>query len=351
MEDTKVFKNEDEDSVTMLDVLEEEREQENDANAVLGNSDDKECSYNMGYMKRQALYSCVTCNDEKQPAGVCLACSYHCHEGHDLVELYTKRNFRCDCGNDKQSKTTCKLLPKSSPNSRNSYNQNFSGLYCSCKRPYPDDEDTDPDDMIQCIICEDWYHSKHLGEKCPEGSSYEEMTCITCTSKCPFLSVYRRVERLSVFSEDDYTTGRALTANEKELCIKARECKEGVQRVTFWKEGWRKQLCTCEECKSMYRRDGVEFLCDHEDTVTFYERASQVKSNSYDRGMQALSSMDRIQQVEVAHEYNHLKSELMDYLKEFASNKRVVREEDIKEFFTGMNARKKPRYEVPDTCR
>ena len=30
--------------------------------------------------------------------GICLACSYHCHEGHELVELYTKRNFKCDCG-------------------------------------------------------------------------------------------------------------------------------------------------------------------------------------------------------------------------------------------------------------
>lgn len=29
------------------------------------------------------------------------ACSYNCHEGHDLVELYTKRAFRCDCGNSK----------------------------------------------------------------------------------------------------------------------------------------------------------------------------------------------------------------------------------------------------------
>ena len=30
--------------------------------------------------------------------GICLACSYHCHDGHEMVELYTKRNFKCDCG-------------------------------------------------------------------------------------------------------------------------------------------------------------------------------------------------------------------------------------------------------------
>ena len=42
-------------------------------------------------------------------AGVCFACSVECHDGHELIELYTKRGFTCDCGNDKfQDK--CKLM-------------------------------------------------------------------------------------------------------------------------------------------------------------------------------------------------------------------------------------------------
>ncbi len=45
-----------------------------------------------GYVYRQALYACDTCTPEGlPPAGVCLACSLHCHEGHTLHELYTKR--------------------------------------------------------------------------------------------------------------------------------------------------------------------------------------------------------------------------------------------------------------------
>lgn len=47
---------------------------------------------------------------EKYLAGFCLACSYHCHEGHEVFELYTKRNFRCDCGNEKFANASCKLL-------------------------------------------------------------------------------------------------------------------------------------------------------------------------------------------------------------------------------------------------
>lgn len=49
---------------------------------------------------------------------------------------------------------------KPEANDRNVYNQNFKGLYCICQRPYPDSENTD--EMVQCIVCEDWYHSKVL---------------------------------------------------------------------------------------------------------------------------------------------------------------------------------------------
>ena len=45
-----------------------------------------------GYVLRQALYACSTCiKDDMEPAGICLACSLDCHDGHELVELYTKR--------------------------------------------------------------------------------------------------------------------------------------------------------------------------------------------------------------------------------------------------------------------
>ena len=54
-------------------------------------------------MYRQALYACATCSgvdddggdgqrqSQSEPGGICLACSLHCHDGHTLYELYTKR--------------------------------------------------------------------------------------------------------------------------------------------------------------------------------------------------------------------------------------------------------------------
>ena len=83
-------------------------------------------------------------------------------QGHNLVELYTKRNFRCDCGLSKM-KCDCKLELNKEANTRNRYNQNFRGLYCTCHRPYPDPEDSVEDLMIQCVVCEDWFHGRHLG--------------------------------------------------------------------------------------------------------------------------------------------------------------------------------------------
>jgi len=48
-------------------------------------------------------------------------------------------------------------------NRGNVYNQNSQkGTYCFCQRPYPDDEDPIVDEMYQCVICEDWYHSRCL---------------------------------------------------------------------------------------------------------------------------------------------------------------------------------------------
>lgn len=125
-----------------------------------------------GYINRQALYACLTCVPESKEkpekrAGVCLACSYKCHDGHDLIELYTKRNFRCDCGTSKILTIRCKLEPnKMEDNEQNSYNHNYSGVYCTCKRPYPDPDEsaeTSGDEMVQCVVCEDWYHTRHLG--------------------------------------------------------------------------------------------------------------------------------------------------------------------------------------------
>ena len=81
-----------------------------------------------------------------------------------IVELWTKRKFRCDCGNSKFGGHLCKLYhEKDSENPENCYNHNFKGSYCTCGRPYPDPEAKEQVEMIQCCICEDWFHEDHIG--------------------------------------------------------------------------------------------------------------------------------------------------------------------------------------------
>lgn len=116
-----------------------------------------------------------------------------------MVELWTKRKFRCDCGNSKFGESSCKLYPVKDPeNIDNCYNHNFKGAYCTCGRPYPDPEAEEQFEMIQCCICEDWFHENHLGldsvDQIPrdeEGEPlYDEFMCQECSLSCSFLNLY-----------------------------------------------------------------------------------------------------------------------------------------------------------------
>ncbi|XP_063986306.1 putative E3 ubiquitin-protein ligase UBR7 [Diachasmimorpha longicaudata] len=349
---------EEEKSVTMLDVLQEENQLEEDANAVLGASDDKNCTYSQGYI-RQALYACNTCcPGSKEPAGVCLACSFHCHEGHELIELYTKRHFRCDCGNSKFNGKKCSLDPaKASTNNENQYNQNFTGVYCTCARPYPDPEDTTNDEMLQCVICEDWYHSKHLNckDEIPEENAYEEVVCSGCMGQHHFLWGYASQYSVNKSIKKEEEKGDESVDVTQQFSGCKLPAKEGdrTEGSCFWAEGWRAALCTCDNCKKMYEKENISFLIDPTDSVQAYEEAGKlVRSESaYERGMKALASLDHVQQVNAIEEYNNMKDHLKQYLKKFVENKKVVREEDIKEFFSEMSSNKRPKVTVPTFCR
>lgn len=412
---------EEENSMTLDDFLEEELQLQSDANAVLGSSDDKNCTYNLGYVQRQALYACMTCTPQADPSlkptGVCLACSYHCHEGHDLVELYTKRFFRCDCGNSKFLGKKCNLEPnKTEENEKNTYNQNFKGLYCTCARPYPDPEDDVPDEMIQCIICEDWYHTRHLHTELPPEGNYAEMICGSCSDRLTFLKYYLGLAVIpsskhengddsgrelnvdsSVPESHSLTNGQVVSGDEgndeieeelagnsthtdhtkmnqgENVCVngslsptnstseteepcRLKKMKEVVDRVpgsaTFWSSNLRSSLCHCSNCVSLYNDLNVPWILDESDTVQSYEEkgkqtAETVVKDRYEEGLKELSKLDRVRQVEVIQNYNEFKSSLSEFLGKFVQQKKVVRKEDIDEFFVDMQARKRQRIETP----
>ena len=93
-----------------------------------------------------------------EPHGFCVACMLHCHDGHEVHELYSKLDFRCDCGNgrfpmacqidgsmpdepiaDTLGKAQAEVPTfegKPNQNSDNRYNMTFFDIYCVCKQPH-----------------------------------------------------------------------------------------------------------------------------------------------------------------------------------------------------------------------
>ncbi|ODV84692.1 hypothetical protein CANARDRAFT_176535 [[Candida] arabinofermentans NRRL YB-2248] len=138
---------------------------------------------------RQQVFACMTCYEaNKKLSGVCYACSIQCHTRHNIVELFTKRDFTCDCGTTKMKSNGCctlrSTLPSQDPpnklidlkkkknmasedqildipSSSNVYNDNYRNLFCDCKQPY---NPLDDSNMFQCIfgdVCgEEWYHEE-----------------------------------------------------------------------------------------------------------------------------------------------------------------------------------------------
>ncbi|KAF8978821.1 hypothetical protein BGZ46_006113 [Entomortierella lignicola] len=132
----------------------------------------------MGYI-RQPVYSCLTCNpNPSEEAGFCYSCSISCHGEHNLVELFTKRSFRCDCGTIKFKSTKCKLDPKPEE-SNNELNQ------CDIQYDPHKEEST----MLQCVVCEDWFHDTCIGIT-PHNDDFDDFICSTCTRTHPFLRGY-----------------------------------------------------------------------------------------------------------------------------------------------------------------
>ena len=154
------------------------------------------CSFDDGYTT-QRVFSCITCTTRLgRSFGVCEPCLEVCHiecadkreHGVDMIDIGTKRDFRCDCGTTRAGGNECVLktptlfrgslscttrdrvgderrrvaaLRTTERNERNVYGQNFQGLFCSCKAKWDDASATEA--MHQCALCCEWYHRSCLG--------------------------------------------------------------------------------------------------------------------------------------------------------------------------------------------
>ncbi|EXJ63981.1 hypothetical protein A1O7_00316 [Cladophialophora yegresii CBS 114405] len=173
------------DSQTASEFIDQQLALEADAREVLPYKFDK-CTNILGPL-RQNIFACLTCSpppaSEAQvytPAGVCYACSISCHGEHTLVELFSRRDFVCDCGTSRLPSTSpCTLrsdpatgsrgVHSQEPHKGNHYNHNFQNRFCACAEEY--DANTEKGTMYQCLglgtvetggCGEDWYHPECL---------------------------------------------------------------------------------------------------------------------------------------------------------------------------------------------
>eukprot|EP00117_Sycon_ciliatum_P005175 scpid64269/ scgid3169/ Putative E3 ubiquitin-protein ligase UBR7; N-recognin-7 len=286
---------------------------------------------------------------------------------------------------------------KKPENENNTYNHNFLGKYCTCDRPYPDLEPLDDsvvdDQMLQCVVCEDWFHERHLGRPVPD--EYEEMVCDACVKRCPFLHYYSMHSDLhdthaggdangsttatttstgistasaSASSADlgsaaaganaDASTDvldSSFESSERQCDLEYRQVRrplpdgiKTIDKASYFREDWRLELCSCAKCLVMYEELNILFLPDASDTTAAYEELGQANSPSghstgslEDQGVEALSSLPVVQQVEMSTEYNNMKSELTAFLKPFADSGKTVSDEDIRRFFDQLKDRKR----------
>ncbi|KAK7904752.1 hypothetical protein WMY93_017359 [Mugilogobius chulae] len=366
-----------------------------EALSALAGSDLEHCSYERGYVKRQAVFACNTCtSNPDEPAGVCLACANKCHDNHDLFELYTKRNFRCDCGNGRFGEFKCQLIPSKDPeNVKNQYNHNFSGRYCTCDRLYPDPNNQESGEFIQCVICEDWYHSTHLGCTVAEPEELEEMVCETCMNRAPFLWTYaahfaippvvnispgdadeqvdveaeltESAEASQSLSETPLTNTQQAAENPSSSCKRKREretssgsvpdtaktsgCRlkelEAEQRqrlrqgAVFWPSNWRLQLCTCTSCKRAYVSAQVQFLMDPSDSLEAYENKGLEEPFGKHPLLALTESLSHTQQLEVIYGYQEMTTTLETFFQECAEEGKIITAEEIRQCFEQLKER------------
>jgi len=312
-----------------------------------GWGDEDKCTYHEGYIS-QPVYACVTCTDKNnnmngEVFGFCFGCSMSCHLDHEIYELFHKRNFRCDCATPK-SVHLCTLNPKlDTVNALNQYNHNFRGLYCWCSTPYDHNSNVV---MIQCYMCQDWFHDTCILKDFPHNTIPEEpdtdFICKDCISKYQsFLGKYKDFEyiELDESEEAEKTEPKSIPQvpevklqieQQQNECLISNVSSTNILRAGnyFFRPGWREKLCRCRKCLNMYQLIDVNYLIKAEEKIP--ESAPETPPPAAKKPELEEPSLSR--QREIAYGLMEFRDNLMEFLKPFAAQKRTVTAADIEQF-------------------
>lgn len=347
--------NESQNEISVHDYILQQDELEHEANELMP-YDPSQCTYAMGAI-RQQIYACLSCGN----IGVCYSCAIQCHTSCDLVELFDKRNFSCDCGTERQKNDggfkPCTLRKNTEPDvadMSNRYGQNFKGLFCSCHTEYdPNSNST----MIQCALgleCnEDWFHDhcilgmsknpdpvskeRHLSGF-PSLSTFDSFICWQCTHK--YASQFQKLISSELADEiiaEVLPFSKSKEEVKSELHRKRRN-NESDHFSLFLKPGYKKHIKALlqsllpTDSLYLFLKGSAQFLYQEEKT---YEPPEDKDATSIlELGNRVLSStLSHQQAMEGLAAFEQIKTKLSNFLRPFADSGKVVSELDIKTFF------------------
>lgn len=345
--------------------------------------DPNSCTYVIGAL-RQQVFACRS----HDSIGICYSCSIQCHTSCDIVELFTKRSFTCDCGTERDPKGMsdnyrCQLRKNNEadiPSSDNTYGHNFKGLFCSCEKEYNPDSDAV---MLQCVMgteCnEDWYHDhcimdlkkyqlerikqttgngiEETSETVPKGfpalESFDAYICWKCVSKNDHY--FRRLLSHPLSNElIAYKLNRGSSLPQSNTDSKKRTIHEltvteddSSDYSIFLKENYSEVLKNIHESLKTDTDTNNKLFKFIDYTIPFlmidepvYEQPEYVESDSgkYELGTESfIKTLQHDVAIEGIVALQALKSKLGGFFKTFAEKGDIVKEKDIEEFFSQID--------------
>ena len=269
--------------------------------------------------------------------------------------------------------------------------------------------------MIQCVLCEDWFHLEHCGLERSEG--VDEFVCPVCMGENQFLVCYVDKDKTEQATRKIQEDGDVEDVNDKEkeeivsategdihgkeeVCedkpanippqqqqqqqqqqqpntlkrkiqeeeTSAKRSKQSICKIEnfsnnseislttpgVFTSSWREELCRCENCILLYKTNKIGYLLEQTDTICHYEQQAK-DTNSFSNSIQSFSeAMTPIQRNEMLYQFNHMKEDLSEFLKPFALEGKAVSSEDIIRFFEKLTRERESSKDVglpPDTCK
>jgi E3 ubiquitin-protein ligase UBR7 len=192
----------------------------------------------------------------------CSSCSVQCHSQHEQVELFARRHFQCDCGTTLLGEeASCEIGKRLGQwaNDGNKYDSCFRNVFCTCGRDY--DPATETDEMVQCLVCENWLHMRcllpHNEEEGAFGvDDFDMLLCGVCTRSAGLKAILERYAGkegtgVVVVDEDGKVYGRL--AEES----KAEEAKEEAP-VEIGQKRAREESADNEDASKKVKLDDVD---------------------------------------------------------------------------------------------